>query len=347
MRDIPCAHCKKRPSEVQGGGEFPICSRCRLAHFCSPSCQKAAWAFHKGICKMHQMSMNHVERHSLSLPLSTGLIVSRSHALQTDIKPELMISLASAFRAQLLDSGGCLAETHAACLFFAFDRHGQTTREQFHLISGEIKTFEETAKPYLWNDPLLAFNLSPQGLRGWNPWISANDSDKQPSATVSCLITVMDRNTAHGFYNMIIPIHIHPMILAPAFDSRADMAFTKLALLEADDGWLKELKSNIEVPSNEWELMRAKHCIRRTGEFRTRAHREAIDEAMAQLGDCEDCDAVVGAYTILALIKLEDKPEDPNYDHWKQAMEKVKSLLGDALVEMELDEKAESEAQQD
>jgi hypothetical protein len=40
---MTCDHCKK-------WGQTSRCGRCRIAHYCSATCQKAAWLAHKGFC---------------------------------------------------------------------------------------------------------------------------------------------------------------------------------------------------------------------------------------------------------------------------------------------------------
>jgi hypothetical protein len=43
---LECARCKKFSTDV-----LQVCSRCRLAHYCSRECQKSDWKFHKVCCK--------------------------------------------------------------------------------------------------------------------------------------------------------------------------------------------------------------------------------------------------------------------------------------------------------
>lgn len=43
-----CSSCGK---ERQPGAALKVCSRCRRAFYCGASCQKAAWATHKGACR--------------------------------------------------------------------------------------------------------------------------------------------------------------------------------------------------------------------------------------------------------------------------------------------------------
>ncbi|KAL8283376.1 hypothetical protein RQP46_005786 [Phenoliferia psychrophenolica] len=324
MRDRPCAFCMKRPSEIQGGGEFSICGSCREASFCSAACQKKAWPIHKTICKTHTERMNRIEIGALSDPLATGALMSARDTLQLDILPELKVSLASAFRIELLNAGGCLAETHAAHFTFRFDRRRSTVRKQFKLVSGRIETFDEIAAPFLPGlDPRLAYNLSPEGLRAWNPWINAiGDKDKENCATVSCLLTVFKEEG--GYSNMILPVPIH---LANIPASNPGYEVTKEALLEADDGWLDELKSNLEQPRNDLQKMRISNFTRRVNHHLAKIGRQLIDEAMAHLGDQHDAVDLMLAWTCLGACKLVNRPDDPNYEHWEKAMEKVESLM--------------------
>ncbi|KAL8283374.1 hypothetical protein RQP46_005784 [Phenoliferia psychrophenolica] len=324
--EAPCCFCLKRPSEVQGGGEFPVCSRCHSAAFCSSACQKSAWPVHKTICSLKTKQRNTIEIAALSNPSTTGLIVARGQALQLDISNELRVSLASAFRVDLLSTGGCLSETHAAHLSFRFDRSRSTVRKQFRLTFAQIETFDKIAEPFLSQngaDPRLAYNLSPQGLRAWNPWIDVDaEKDQGRSVTVACLMTAIDDEG--GYYNMILPVPIHD------FNYESDdpgLTFTKLALLEPDDGWLEELKANLERPRNDFQEMRVQNVVRRVEAFRERTGRKLIEETMERLGDTPPFDEAVGALLLLQVLKLEEKTGDPNYKRWKKAMAKVESLM--------------------
>lgn len=40
--------CGKKPI---GDAKFKACANCRIAHYCSPECQKAGWKSHKAFCK--------------------------------------------------------------------------------------------------------------------------------------------------------------------------------------------------------------------------------------------------------------------------------------------------------
>lgn len=47
-RSAECFHCKCKP---EGGERFSVCSRCKIATYCSRSCQSEGWAAHKKACK--------------------------------------------------------------------------------------------------------------------------------------------------------------------------------------------------------------------------------------------------------------------------------------------------------
>ncbi|KAL8283378.1 hypothetical protein RQP46_005788 [Phenoliferia psychrophenolica] len=179
MRDKPCSVCLKRPSEVQGGGEFQVCGRCEFAIFCSVPCQKKAWPSHKAFCKMTATNRSEIEALALSRPLTTGLITSRSESLKTDI-----------------------------------------------------------------------------------------DDDR--------------------YYNTI------QSVAFPPFDDRSDrpeLSLVRDALLQPDEGWFEELRTNLERPSNDFQKMHLDHVQRRVDAHRSRLCRTLIDEAteaMAHVGDQHD-----------------------------------------------------------
>ena len=51
MERRACYRAGKCPRAAAGpGGKLLKCSRCKLVDFCSPDCQKAAWACHKHVC---------------------------------------------------------------------------------------------------------------------------------------------------------------------------------------------------------------------------------------------------------------------------------------------------------
>ena len=48
-----CDHCAVYPRQQ---GTLKICSRCRVAKYCSQECQRAAWKQHKKMC--HPCNLN-------------------------------------------------------------------------------------------------------------------------------------------------------------------------------------------------------------------------------------------------------------------------------------------------
>ncbi|KAF8140781.1 hypothetical protein K438DRAFT_2030416 [Mycena galopus ATCC 62051] len=48
-----CAHCYKAPTNKQ----FPVCSACKEASFCSKECQTQAWPLHKQFCQMRKKTV--------------------------------------------------------------------------------------------------------------------------------------------------------------------------------------------------------------------------------------------------------------------------------------------------